>query len=29
MHAENLDGAELARYPLVQGEQICWQNKEK
>ena len=29
MHAENLDGAELARYPLVQGEQICWQNRRK
>ena len=27
MHAENLDGAELFRYPLVQGEQIRWQNR--
>lgn len=29
MHAENLDGEDLSRYPLVQGEQICWQNRRK
>ena len=27
LHAEDLDGAELSRYPLTQGEQICWQNR--
>ncbi len=27
MHAEDLDGTEISRYPLVQGEQICWQNR--
>ena len=27
MHAEDLDGAELSRYPLIQGEQIHWQNR--
>ena len=26
MHRENLDGGKLARYPLVQGEQIALQN---
>lgn len=26
MNRENLDGAELARYPLIQGENINWQN---
>ena len=26
MHRENLDGAQLARYPLIQGEQIRMQN---
>ena len=26
MHRENLDGAELGRYPLIQGEQIRMQN---
>ena len=26
MHRENLDGGKLARYPLVQGEQIAMQN---
>ena len=27
LRAEDLDGAELSRYPLTQGEQICWQNR--
>ncbi len=27
LHAEDLDSAELSRYPLTQGEQICWQNR--
>ncbi len=27
MHRENLDGHTLARYPLIQGEQICFQNE--
>lgn len=27
MHAEDLDGVGLFRYPLIQGEQICWQNR--
>ena len=26
MHKENLNGGALARYPLIQGEQINWQN---
>ena len=26
MHRENLEGSELARYPLITGEQIRWQN---
>ena len=26
MHRENLDGTAIARYPLIQGEQIRWQN---
>lgn len=26
MHRENLDAAELFRYPLIQGQQILWQN---
>ena len=26
MNKENLDGTELARYPLIQGENINWQN---
>ena len=26
MHRENLEGVFLARYPLIQGEQIRWQN---
>ena len=26
MHRENLDGAQIARYPLITGEQIRWQN---
>ena len=26
MNREDLDGAELARYPLLQGENINWQN---
>lgn len=26
MHRENLEGSSLYRYPLVQGEQIRWQN---
>ena len=26
MHRENLDGSELAHYPLIQGEQIKFQN---
>ena len=26
MHRENLDGAVLVRYPLVQGQQIRYQN---
>ncbi|MGN0635714.1 MAG: choloylglycine hydrolase [Acutalibacteraceae bacterium] len=26
MHRENLDGETLVRYPLLQGEQICFQN---
>ena len=26
MHRENLDGSELAHYPLIQGEQIRWAN---
>ena len=26
MHRENLDGADIARYPLITGEQIRWQN---
>lgn len=26
MYREDLDGAVLARYPLIQGEQICFQN---
>ena len=26
MNREDLDGAELARYPLIQGENINWQN---
>ena len=24
--SENLDGVEIARYPLITGEQIRWQN---
>lgn len=28
MHEENLDGTELARYPLITEPQICWQNKQ-
>ena len=26
MHKENLDGTDLRRYPLIQGEQIRFQN---
>ena len=26
MHRENLDGSALARYPLITGQQICFQN---
>lgn len=26
MHRENLDGTQIARYPLITGEQIRWQN---
>ena len=26
MHRENLDGTQIARYPLITGEQIHWQN---
>ncbi len=26
MHREDLDGNTLRRFPLVQGQQICWQN---
>ena len=26
MHRENLDGSELAHYPLIQGEKIKFQN---
>uniref|UniRef100_UPI004055C2F1 choloylglycine hydrolase n=1 Tax=Acetatifactor sp. TaxID=1872090 RepID=UPI004055C2F1 len=29
MHRENLDGTELIRYPLIQGQKIFLQNKEK